>query len=559
MKIEFYSKPLFNQRLPRAAACVADFARCNPLFTLCFMVFVAWAARISWQNPLGPGQDQHYHFMCASIVARWWRSDPTVRELYKFTNPLDANTLLYYMLLPLNLLLRPLTAWRIGIPAFYFVGYPAACAIALKILRRPLWGAMLAFPLAYVKGWSQGGFMPFTSAAPFFVLSIALMHRVYDRPSSSVGTLSFQSSELRVVVASIFVCAFMFLAHAHVYAWAMCMLAIITLVAMCRLFMIEVGVHGIRGAAAAIRVGILSLLVVAPSLALFAFWYWRTHHGVNSENGAVSWTAEEVPWPQRVQILLASFIHVRHPLEWAWAVALACGLMMIALLSGRSSRRELRTPELAAILSLASFIVLPPSVDGQWVGIRHIDFFQWCLPLVVCPALPRGRLSAGITIAAVVALCAARLTWLESNLRKLQREYDGINVLANSCPSGPARIAQVTFQSMSNYWEAKSLQQSHETFAAMCGLDTPVFDTTRYPYHVIPVRSRGKLPAPVTILENRPRWYEHAGLWKDFDYVLVHQLKSSQRDLDSLNALAVRVAVWNEWELWKSRAKVADR
>lgn len=117
-------------------------ARRNPVFAAAFAAFVLWAYWLSAKAPLGPGQDQHYHLMSASITARWWLGDGNVRALYKFINPLDANTFVYTFLFPFEAALGPLNAWRVGFTTLYFVGYPLACLVALRLLRRPLWGAL---------------------------------------------------------------------------------------------------------------------------------------------------------------------------------------------------------------------------------------------------------------------------------------------------------------------------------------------------------------------------------------------------------------------------------
>jgi hypothetical protein len=536
--------PAIRAAASALASAVVAAVRRRPAFSVAFAVFVGWAYYVGWRNPLGPGQDQHYHLMSASITARWWLGDPAVRALYKFINPTDANTLVYTLLFPFEAASNPVTAWRLGFTTLYFVGYPVACLAALRILRRPPWGAVLAFPLAYVKSWSQGGFIPFVSAAPFFILSIALFHRVID------GAADEPKTRRRMLAGTMAATTLTFFAHGHVYTWLMIVLGLVTVVALARELLVGLPRRGARGLASAFFLGLRALCAVLPSLVFFAAWYWRTHRGDSAATGAVSWAPNESLWENKLLVFLGSFVHVKDDVEWVWVGALLCGILFVLLLAGRPARRELPTAEIATALSLASFFVLPSYIGGQSIGIRQVDPFIWCLPLVVLPALPRGRLKAAAAIALLVALSAKRFDWLGANLIKLQREFAGLAQLAKPCPSAPAELAFATFGAYSTTWHGLALHQAHETYAAMCGLDAPVYDPTEYPHNLLPVRYRGKPPAPITILQDNPLWYAHPNLWKDFDLVLVHGWHPTPRDVDEASKVAVRLRLWNDWQLW---------
>ena len=56
----------------------------------------------------------------------------------------------------------------------------------------------------------------------------------------------------------------------------------------------------------------------------------------------------------------------------------------------------------------------------------------------------------------------------------LQREYAGMLALAKDCPRDRGELAYVTSTAHNAVWYGKGLHQAHETFAAMCLLDTPV-------------------------------------------------------------------------------------
>lgn len=527
---------------PVTRALVAG-ARRHPAFVVLFVAFVVWAYWLSYRAPLGPGQDQHYHLLGASITARWWWGDPAVRALYKFVDPLDANTFVYTFLFPFEAALGPLDAWRVGFTTLYFVGYPLACVAALHLLRRPLWGALLAFPLAYVKSWSQGGYMPFVSAAPFFVLAIALLHRVLeDGPPRRMRLL-----------AGAAVCSLAFVAHAHVFTWLMVVLASLTVVALVRDLVVGAPMRGLAALADTVRVGLRALAFVLPSLLLFALWYWRTHRGGNAAHGTVVWQAVPTSYNDKVVNFVAGLVHVKVDEEYAWVAALVALGAILVLLSGRRESRELPTPEIAIALSFASFFVLPSRIGQQVVGFRHVDFVVWLLPLVLVPALPRSRGRAAVVLVPLVAFTVVRCDWVAKHMIALQKELAGLTQLAKPCPEPNRELAYVTFGAMSEVWHGMALHQAHETFAALCRLDAPVYDPTEYPHNLLPVRYRGKPPAPVTVIVDDTRWWAHPRLFQDFDFVLVRGWHPTVVDVDEVSKVAIRIRVWKEWQLWAKK------
>ncbi len=539
-----------GRRVTRALSATLGLLSRSPhrFFVVAFAAFVVWAYVMGWKYPLGPGQDQHYHLMSAWITSRWWLGDAHIRALYKFVDPLDANTFVYTFLFPFEAVLPPLDAWRVGWTTLYLVGYPLGCAFALHLLRRPLWGALLAFPLAYIKSWSQGGYMPFVSAGAFFVIAIAAMHRVLeDAPDA---TAAGAKSRRRVLVIAVLFPALTLVAHGHVYTWLMVVLGAATLVALGRELVVGIPASGARALVSATRLGLRALFVVLPSLCLFGIWYWRTHRGENAAHGAVSWAPQTSTWNNKVVTFAASFVHVKSDAEWGWVGATMCVVLLVMLLAGRPTKRELPTPELATVLSLASFFLLPPSVGGQSLGLRQVDFFVWLLPLVVLPARPEGRLRMMAAVSVILGYAVMRLDYVYENLALLQKELAGIQKLAKPCPEPHQEIAYATFGSYSNSWEAPSLQQAHETYAAICGLDAPVYDPTEYPHNLLPVRYRGKPPAPVTIIVDDSKWWQRPNLWKDFDLVMVRNWHPSGADLEDIQKVAVRLRLWNEWQLW---------
>src|SRR5262249_38413940 len=121
-----------------------------------------------------------------------------------------------------------------------------------------------------------------------------------------------------------------------------------------------------------------------------------------------------------------------------------------------------------------------------------------------------------------------------------QEDYRGLLPLARECarvlpPGKRGELAYAAMGMLSKSWrDARSNHQSHETFAAVCNLDTPVYDTSTYPHNYLPLRYRDKLPAPITILTGDPYWYRQSVLWTSFEYVLVQGWHVPQAEAEKL-------------------------
>src|SRR5262249_62191820 len=100
---------------------------------------------------------------------------------------------------------------------------------------------------------------------------------------------------------------------------------------------------------------------------------------------------------------------------------------------------------------------------------------------------------------------------------------------------------------------AWSNHQAHETFAAVCTLHTPVYDTSISPHNYLPLRYRDKLPAPITIIPGDPHWYQRPVLWTSFEYVLVQGWHVPQAEAEKLLPHAEFVARSGEFQLWRRK------
>jgi hypothetical protein len=145
-----------------------------------------------------------------------------------------------------------------------------------------------------------------------------------------------------------------------------------------------------------------------------------------------------------------------------------------------------------------------------------------------------------------------RMEFIGRELEKLQVELAPLLALARSCPP-PGELAYVTFGMQGNTWGASTMHQAHESYAALCGLDTPVYDTNAYPHNMLSLRYKGAVPAPVTILVGPARWYTTPGLLTQFDYVLVHDWHPTGDERQAASTVADRVKVSGPWELWRRK------
>ncbi len=512
----------------------------QPVFATVFGAFVLVAGYFGVRYPLGPGQDAHYHFFNAVVVSKLWTGNAYYRRLYEIVNPLDSNTLLYTFLFPFELVFSPLTAWRIGFTLYYLIGYPVACAVALKLLRRPLWGAVLAFPLAYaVKTFSQGGYLPFVSVAPLMVLAIALMHRINE------GTAT-----RKMQIACAVIVALAFIGHAHAYAWMMFLLATGTLVAI--VLQLVPGLVRAPKAALwrALVTGLRALLIVLPSLFLFAAWWFRTHHGSHASSG---WSLRptEAALQAKVTSLWALLVHVPGDRELQFLLGLGIVVFVCLALGRRRRETGVPTAEMAVVLTFVSWWLLPADVSGQMVADRHMDLMVWLLPLAIYAGEPAGgRLRHVLAVSVLVVYAWARLAFYGENMRQLQTEYAGMIALTKDCPKPPGEVAYVTSTAVNARWYGKGLHQTHETFAAICGLDTPVYDRV-YPHNLLPLRYRHDLPVPITIVVGSPGyWWANAAM-SQFDYVLVQGWQPTPTELEKVPPAWQRVGQSGVWSVWR--------
>ena len=114
----------------------------------------------------------------------------------------------------------------------------------------------------------------------------------------------------------------------------------------------------------------------------------------------------------------------------------------------------------------------------------------------------------------------------------------------------PLKMAYVNARTGATAFRSGASNQSHETFAAICGIDTPVYDTQIYPHNLLPLRYKGAIPAPVTIIDSAHMWWDYPNLWKNFDYVLVRGWMMSKAEDALVSQHAQLIVKYGQYELW---------
>jgi len=538
---------------------------------LALAVLAALTFAMHARAPFGPGQDYHYHLMVTAMNARP-SSDP-LRALYHDLPWFDANTLVYRVAWPLVALFGPVRGFQCAIALLYYLGLPAATWYALRRSGRARWAAPLAFVFVYGRIWSKDGFVPFLVASTFMVLSLAEWDAILARRDVAPRPA--------VIRAALFA-ALLFLAHAHSYAWTLAVLALATVLTAGRLALAARRSSEPDRFAPALAVCARSLLAALPSALLALLWVIRLRSIATTVAPAVErQTQRSRPYLDQLVPMLrlrwdslhTNFEHAESDTERLFPKAIAL-LVLALLLFARRDKHRSRTFELFSLASALTAIFAPSFVHGQSVAPRHLEFFLWTLPLVLWPdrspqiqtdshAPPSLRATLGARGAAlfvaIMALCVARMLSLQSALERMNREeLAPMLALVEPCRAARARpysvLAYVPMEHSSRAVKSWSLQQAHESFAALCGIETPVYDTRTSPHHLLPLRYRVAPPGPPTLFERRQRWFDpYQNIIQRVDLVLTYRFEPTPQDQRELDANLTLVGRSGPYRLYRRR------
>lgn len=530
---------------------------------LLFFTLAALTIRMLQRAPIGPGQDYHYHLMSATMDARP-ASDP-LRALYHRMHPFDANTLLYRVAWPFIRWLGPIRGFQCAVAVLFYLGFPTAVWYALRRSGRAPWGSLFAFIAVYTRGWAVDGFMPFLSSGAMMVIVLAEWNALLreDDPQR-------KSATIRGTIAAVL----LFLAHAQTFGWTTLLLAIFTVAAVGR-ELISGGDRTVRQRIlSAFEIGIRSLFMIAPALILLVLWRARleTHAPPLPPVPGSEWKYPGVEVVLRNALLAGIYFII--PLKEAFDLRHVAGFFVvtasIVLLTKQDPKRS-RHFEVFFLCSFSSYFVLPTTYNGQSIASRHMEFAMWAIPLVLWPAAAFDRRPEAerekrtwwlpeASLALLLAMYASnRLESIESSMVKLnQQELAPMLNLVEPCRRAKRQpyslLAYVPMATESRFVQSVSMHQAHETLGALCGVETPVYNTNVRPYHTPPLRYRVPMPAPVSVFQSMEYWYEPtSGVLSHFDLVMTYAWTPSSEQQVVVDRVATLVAVSGPYRLYKRR------
>jgi hypothetical protein len=511
-------------------------------FLVCFASAVVITSWLLATNRYLPGQDYSYHAHCSRVWLDAGRAGSPYAG-YEPTHALEANTLMYSTAGLLSHLGSSYGAFRF-VQAYYFLGLPLACLYALRALDRSPWGSLLAFPLCYTEVFAAG-YANMAFASPTFILALVEYRRFTQEISWRRG----------VIVAVLF--AAVFLSHAHVYLWLGGLVVLYTVA----IFVERVFI------ASTPRVTLRSLLVfvggaaatAVPSLMLFARWYGRGYGrgnsvGASGNDMAFQKTMEWTPLPQKFMAgALQAFSSTTNKLEVVHILSLGL-LVMFSMALARSARdRSAPLPELAILVTVVSFFLLPDAIALQMVAVRQWYFVFWLLPLVVVPVPLRfGPVKSVAVIAALLGWTASRMSVLTGHLQHFKNEeMAGFEQVVRAAPRVPGlTVAYAAVNARSKYWLTSPMYHSYGFLSAERGYDGPLeYSDAR---SVVPVRYAKGPPRPVKHLYGSTQWLLDPVIWQ-YDLILVYRWSPTPSQQQAARERGTLVATAGDWQLWQTR------
>jgi hypothetical protein len=517
-----------------------------PLFLAAFATLALVTARIQYLYPLSPGLDFHYHLMCAAMNGR--SSAEPLSALYYAVEPYGANTLLYSISYPFEKVTDPVRAFQIACTIAYYIGYPLGCAYALIRTGRSPWGSLLAFPLSHGLTSMASGYWTFLTAASFIAPAMAEMEIF-------LGT-SGRRARVAGIACAVF-CVLAFLGHATVFGVLSLLLAIHTLTVIGVDLKTTMFVSLRSALVRALRTGLGAVLVILPASLVFVRWYWHVTYGSAKAPGAITIAQPPEPAMSAKLFNTVDFLAPTKAENEHLYMALL-GIVVLGALVYGARRIATRSSifERSFLLMALSFVLFPAWFHHEAVASRQFDLTILLLPLVLYPAPVKLRGGAGLSVVLLFAFSLLRVRAVGEQLRILNEvDFGGLLRTAETCKrvvphDRVSKLAFVNGKVSSVAFRSGATRQLHETLAAQCGLETPVYDTQVYPHNLVPLRYVGAMPAPVTIIENTTQWYLYPDLWKNFEYVLVNGWTMTPADDAALSKRAQLVAKYGDFQLW---------
>jgi hypothetical protein len=488
------------------------------LFPAVFCALTILAVAPLWLSRILPMQD----YPQILLLARAWGDcrDPGSPFSGTYTTgfPLAPLLLPILALRALGALVGLETAGRL-MWTLYAVGLPLASLHLLTVLRRDRWAVLIVFPLV-ISYWVTGGFFAFATAAPLFVLGLAIAVRWLEAPSWGRG------AALAAVLSAL-------------HLWHSLVLAQLLL---------DFGVLWLLARAGSVRERLLALLPALPALALFAVWMRVAVLGRSHAAKPPVWR----PWLDNARSFFDS-IAPEVPGAARAAMVFAIVLALALAAPGRSApspegRFRVRNPfAWLALMAALGAVVLPLDVLGV-EGIQNRQPWIAALLLVFGYSLPARRAWRSALLGLIAGAGAIALISLGRRVAAFDRESAGASRLIDRLGPGETLLAPMRGGSTVSF-PGKPLV-GVEVYASIRHGGLPNMSFAGYDVNVVHYVD-GKNPMPGLIVG----WLDSPGLLR-FDYVL----QRSPNDMAAKRPdLLRRVATDGDWALYAVCGKDASR
>ncbi len=513
---------------------------------------LGWAISVSvamyWRYKFQPMQDFGHHVGLSAIVADYNQPGSLYPALYDPPDPLNANSLLYFVAGYLGRLhVASVTDCVRFCMVIYLAGVPLANLYALRVFGRSAWAAVIAVPLAFAYNMNfVGGFANLLFAAPFMVLAIPLFYRLLIKPS---WQRLLWASAMFVLV---------FLAHAHVFLWLGALSFVLTF------WMFVLAFFEPRKSAKkrVLRAGVvagLSALSVTPALLLFYRWYqWA--FGAEKDVGAITTTTSG--WDNKYGAVFKTTDGLFHDLyNYAMKTTIAAddldliwklGILALVALALSRLKKWSRPPvmELAFMLTVLSYFLMPESIDSNSVvGSRQIGISFWIIAAVFSPVPAKvSRVARYIVVIGILWFTKDSFAFWQTKLNLFEHtEAAGLEYVLDAAPPRQHLHLVKVMSDMSTVFTWKPLWHVDKYYMSdKLGqvADNPAIVSTssiRYRVGVNPHR----------ITHHSADWPSWSELWDNYELVLVHGWHPTDAQLELAKSHAVRVRKSGNWELWR--------
>lgn len=450
------------------------------LFAIVFVALTALAALPFWLTRILPMQDYPHFLAFVRAFTDLGHPESPFHGTYTTGFPLSPIVLPMLLVRGIAAVTGLETAGRI-VWSLYAVGLPLASLHLLSVLRRDRWAVLLVFPLV-ISYWVIGGFFAFATAAPLFVLGLALAVRWLEAPTRARG-----------VALAIAFCV-LHLWHALVFAQMLLCFGVLWLLSRA---------DGAREKARA-------LSPVAPAIALFGLWIASTVRGRSPGRKPPS-------WPPFFDNATHFFDYVGPIVpEAAGAVAmLALFVAATAITAPRAKSGSFRVASPFAWLALIAaicYLVFPATCFGV-EGIHNRQPWVAALLLVFAWSPPRRGASRAIVLGLACAAGLFALVHMSRRFAAFGRETAGASRLLDRLHPHETLLAPMGTGSTVAFPGRPLIALELYATARHGGLPNASF--AGYEINFIRyVGGRNPMPGIGTA------WLDHPGLTR-FDYVLL--------------------------------------